>query len=190
MVARTGAAPSGGPQLVNRVVKEAGMRRSAGTVLYKVEDGVVQVLLVHMGGPFWARKDEHAWSIPKGEYSGDEDPRAVAAREFAEELGSALPDGPESDLGETRQSGKAVVAFARRADFDAAGATSNTFEMQWPPRSGRLHSFPEVDRAEWFDITTARAKLVKGQAVFLDRLMALNRRPGTGAPGAPRSTHG
>lgn len=166
--------------MVNRVVKEAGMRRSAGTVLYKVEDGVVLVLLVHMGGPFWARKDEHAWSIPKGEYSGDEDPPAVAAREFAEELGSALPDGPEFDLGEARQSGKSVLAFARRADFDAARATSNTFELQWPPRSGRLQSFPEVDRAEWFDVATARNKLVKGQVVFLDRLVGHLRGPGTG----------
>lgn len=190
MVTRTAAPPSGGPQWVNRVVQEAGMRRSAGTVLYKVEDGVVQVLLVHMGGPFWARKDEHAWSIPKGEYSGEEDPRAVAAREFAEELGSALPDGPESYLGETRQSGKEVVAFARRADFDAAGATSNTFEMQWPPRSGRMQSFPEVDRAEWFDVATARNKLVKGQVALLDRLVAHLRDPGTGASGAPRSTPG
>ncbi len=156
------------------------MKRSAGTVLYRVEDGVLQVMLVHMGGPFWARKDEHAWSIPKGEYAEGEDAHSVAAREFAEELGSPLPDGPESYLGETRQSGKAVAAFARRADFDAAGATSNTFEMEWPPRSGRMQSFPEVDRAEWFDVTTARAKLVRGQAVFLDRLIALNRRAAPG----------
>ena len=104
----------------------------------------------------------------------------MAAREFQEELGSPLPDGPESYLGETRQSGKSVVAFARRADFDVAGITSNTFEMEWPPRSGRMQSFPEVDRAEWFDLDTARVKLVKGQVVFLDRLAALHRKAGSG----------
>lgn len=153
------------------------MKRSAGTLLYRVMDGTVEVLLVHMGGPFWARKDEHAWSIPKGEYGEDSDdctgdPRSVAAREFAEELGSPLPDGPEMDLGTIAQSGKSVVAFARQADFDASTSTSNTFELEWPPRSGRIQSFPEVDRAEWFDIETARGKLVKGQGAFLDRLMA------------------
>jgi predicted NUDIX family NTP pyrophosphohydrolase len=152
-------------------VQDSLMKRSAGTVLFKWEDGQLRVLLVHMGGPFWARKDEHAWSIPKGEYEAGEDPQAVAAREFAEELGSALPDGPEFELGEARQSGKSVVAFAREADFDAATCVSNTFELEWPPRSGRMQSFPEVDRAEWFDTDTARLKLVKGQIVFLDRLI-------------------
>ena len=156
------------------------VKKSAGTVLHRVQDGVLQVLLVHMGGPFWARKDEHSWSIPKGEHGDAEEPHAVAAREFQEELGSPLPDGPESYLGETRQSGKSVVAFARRADFDVAGITSNTFEMEWPPRSGRMQSFPEVDRAEWFDLDTARVKLVKGQVVFLDRLAALHRKAGSG----------
>ena len=156
------------------------VKKSAGTVLYRVHDGVLQVLLVHMGGPFWARKDEHAWSIPKGEHGDAEEPHAVAAREFEEELGTPLPDGPQSYLGETRQSGKSVVAFALRADFDAAGATSNTFEMEWPPRSGRVQSFPEVDRAEWFDLATARVKLVKGQVVFLDRLKALHDKTGPG----------
>ncbi len=148
------------------------MKRSAGTLLYRAEQGTVEVLLVHMGGPFWARKDEHAWSIPKGEYSDTEDPHDVAAREFAEELGSPLPDRPEFDLGAAAQSGKSVTAFARAADFDAASCVSNTFEVEWPPRSGRLQSFPEVDRAEWFDLDTAREKLVKGQVVFLDRLHA------------------
>ena len=152
------------------------MKRSAGTLLYKIENGppgdTVLVLLVHMGGPFWARKDEHAWSIPKGEYTDGEDPRQVAAREFAEELGSILPAGPEFELGVATQSGKSVIAFARAADFDATTCASNTFEMQWPPRSGRMQSFPEVDRAEWFDVATARNKVVKGQVVFLDRLLA------------------
>ena len=150
------------------------MRLSAGTLLYRRgPDDSVQVLLVHMGGPFWARRDEHAWSIPKGEYTEGEDPHEVAAREFAEELGSPLPDGPELELGSARQSGKSVLAYARAADFDASSCRSNTFEVEWPPRSGRLQSFPEVDRAEWFSITDARSKLVKGQVVFLERLLAL-----------------
>jgi predicted NUDIX family NTP pyrophosphohydrolase len=150
----------------------AGMGKlSAGTVLFRREHDRVLVLLVHMGGPFWARKDEHAWSIPKGEYEIGEDPHAVAAREFAEELGSPLPDGVEFDLGAANQSGKSVVVYAREADFDASTCVSNTFELEWPPRSGRLQSFPEVDRAEWFDTDSARLRLVKGQIVFLDRLI-------------------
>jgi predicted NUDIX family NTP pyrophosphohydrolase len=162
------------------------MKRSAGTLLYKfgsaaasgdtagpsITDHGVQVLLVHMGGPFWARKDEQAWSIPKGEYTDGEDPHDVAAREFAEELGSPLPDGLEFDLGSTTQSGKSVLAFARAADFDASTCVSNTFELEWPPRSGRMQAFPEVDRAEWFSVNEARSKLVKGQLIFLDRLLA------------------
>ena len=154
------------------------MKRSAGTLLYQVGSGAsgaawgVSVLLVHMGGPFWARKDEHAWSIPKGEYTDGEVPHDVAAREFAEELGSPLPDGPEFELGSTTQSGKSVLAFARAADFDASTCVSNTFELEWPPRSGRMRTFPEVDRAEWFSVQEARSKLVKGQVVFLDRLLA------------------
>ena len=149
------------------------MKRSAGTLLHRASTTGPQVMLVHMGGPFWARKDEHAWSIPKGEHSDTEDPHEVAAREFAEELGSALPDGPELPLGTATASGKAITVFAREADFDATTCVSNTFEIEWPPRSGRLQSFPEVDRAEWFDIGTARQKLVKGQIVFLDRLLAM-----------------
>ena len=153
------------------------MKRSAGMLLHRRRDDAVQVMLVHMGGPFWARKDEHAWSIPKGEYGPGtdtplDDPKAVAAKEFAEELGSPLPDGPDLELGSIAQSGKTVIAFARAADFDAASCRSNTFEVEWPPRSGRLQSFPEVDRAEWFDVDTARSKLVKGQVAFLDRLLA------------------
>ncbi len=146
------------------------MKRSAGLLLYRTTGGDPEVLLVHMGGPFWARKDEHAWSIPKGEYTDPENPRDVAIREFTEELGSAPPTGPEGDLGTANQSGKAVTIYTREADFDAASCRSNTFEIEWPPRSGRLQNFPEVDRAEWFGLDTARQKLVKGQIVFLDRL--------------------
>ena len=147
------------------------MRTSAGTLLYRLSEAGPEVLLVHMGGPLWARRDDRAWSIPKGEIEAGEDPAAVAAREFAEELGSPLPDGPEIDLGQIRQSGgKIVLAVARRADFDATGMVSNTFEMEWPPRSGRRQSFPEVDRAEWFDLDTARDKLVAGQVPLIDRL--------------------
>jgi predicted NUDIX family NTP pyrophosphohydrolase len=123
-----------------------------------------------MGGPFWARKDEHAWSVPKGEYEQGEDPGDVAVREFTEELGTAPPDGPTFELGSSRQSGKTVTVFARQGDFDATTAVSNTFRLQWPPGSGRFQDFPEVDRAEWFDLPAAATKLVKGQVVFLDRL--------------------
>lgn len=145
--------------------------RSAGLLLYRVRDGGAQVLLAHMGGPLWARKDERAWTIPKGEYAADEDPLAAARREFAEELGSPPPEGPCVDLGEVRQSGgKVVTAWAVEGDFDPEEAVSNTFELEWPPRSGRTQSFPEIDRVAWFDLDTARSKLVAAQAAFLDRL--------------------
>lgn len=146
------------------------MKLSAGLLLYRMSPGRVEVLLVHMGGPFWAHKDEHAWSIPKGEYGEGEDPATVAAREFTEELGAAPPDGPTLELGSARQSAKQVTIFARAGDFDAGTAASNTFTLEWPPRSGRFEEFPEVDRAEWFDLPTAATKLVKGQVVFLTRL--------------------
>ncbi|OHV38522.1 MULTISPECIES: NUDIX domain-containing protein [Pseudofrankia] len=147
-------------------------RHSAGLLLYRdVADGL-EVLIAHMGGPFWARKDEGAWSIPKGESEPDEDLRVAAAREFAEELGSAPPDGPWIELGDVRQSGgKVVTAYALRGDFDPAAAVSNTFELEWPRGSGRVRTFPEVDRVAWFDLPTARAKLVRGQLPFLDRLL-------------------
>jgi len=127
-----------------------------------------------MGGPIWERRDAGAWSIPKGEYEPDEDPLAVARREFAEELGSAAPhDVSYVPLGEVRQrNGKVVTAWAVAADFDATTAVSNTFELEWPPKSGRMQTFPEVDRAEWFDLDSARSKLVSAQAEFLDRLLA------------------
>ena len=148
------------------------MKLSSGLLLYRLPPGRVEVLLVHMGGPFWARKDEHAWSIPKGEYTEGADPLAVAAREFTEELGAEPPDGPTFELGSARQSAKTVTVFARAGDFDATTAVSNTFTLEWPPRSGRFQDFPEVDRAEWFDLPTAATKLVKGQVVFLARLAA------------------
>ena len=129
------------------------------------------MLIGHMGGPFWAKKDEGAWSVFKGEYDDSEDPFRAARREFEEETGSPPPDGPSIELGEVRQSsGKRVVAWAVEGDFDPATLTSNTFTTEWPPRSGRQAEFPEVDRAEWFDLATARAKLVKAQAAFIDAL--------------------
>jgi predicted NUDIX family NTP pyrophosphohydrolase len=128
------------------------------------------VLIAHMGGPFWARKDAGAWSIPKGEYT-DEEPLAAARREFAEEMGSPAPDGEVIPLGTVRQSGgKTVTTFAVEGDFDLDGFASNTFEMEWPRGSGRMQAFPEVDRAAWVTVAVARDKLVKGQVPVLDAL--------------------
>ncbi len=150
------------------------MVRSAGILLHRCTQGHLEVLLGHLGGPFWARRDAHAWSIPKGEHGPDEDPRAAAVREFAEELGSPPPAGPLLELGEVRQSGgKIVTGFALRGELDVETITSNEFEIEWPPRSGRRQRFPELDRAAWFDLDTARTKLVKGQLPFLERLRAL-----------------
>jgi predicted NUDIX family NTP pyrophosphohydrolase len=147
--------------------------RSAGLLLYRRTSTGVEVLLGHMGGPYFAKRDDGAWSIPKGEYE-DEDPLTAARREFAEELGSAPPSGGERDLGTIRQrNGKLVTAWAVEGDFDVRTAVSNTFEIEWPPRSGRRQSFPEIDRAEWFDIDTARRKVVMGQDALLDRLAEL-----------------
>ena len=129
------------------------------------------MLIVHPGGPFWARKDEGAWSIPKGEYAEGEDPQACALREFEEETGTALPEGELIELGTAKQrSGKVVTAWAAEGDLDADAIRSNEFEMEWPPRSGRMRSFPEVDRAGWFGLDEAAAKLNPAQAVFLERL--------------------
>ena len=128
-----------------------------------------------MGGPYFARRDDGAWTIPKGEYGPDEEPLAAARREFAEELGSAPPATAEyRSLGTVRQrNGKQVTAWAVEGDFDVAAVVSNTFEIEWPPRSGRRQAFPEIDRAAWFDLDAGRPKLVAGQAMFLDRLAAL-----------------
>jgi predicted NUDIX family NTP pyrophosphohydrolase len=148
--------------------------RRAGILLYKRENGALKVLLVHPGGPFWARKDAGAWSIPKGEYVDGEDPEAAARREFEEELGVTL-EGELQPLGEAVQpSRKRVVAFAAEGDLDAAAVRSNSFEIEWPPKSGRRQSFPEVNRAGWFTLDEAGEKLLRGQRVFLDRLARLS----------------
>jgi predicted NUDIX family NTP pyrophosphohydrolase len=148
---------------------------SAGLLVYRIEDGTVSVLLVHPGGPFWKNKDEHAWSIPKGEYEPDEDPEAAAAREFTEELGLPVPAGARIDLGSVRQTGgKQVQAWAIRADdLSIDTIESNRFEMEWPPKSGLMKEFPEVDRAEWMTIPEATPRLVSAQAEFLTRLVTL-----------------
>jgi predicted NUDIX family NTP pyrophosphohydrolase len=144
---------------------------SAGLILFRERDGTLEVLLGHMGGPFLARKDAGAWSIPKGELDEGEQPLAGARREFAEELGHAPPDSPVLELGEIRQKGgKRVIAFAVEGDFDPRAIEPGTFEMQWPPRSGRLQTFPEIDRVAWFDLATAASKIVRGQAALLERL--------------------
>jgi predicted NUDIX family NTP pyrophosphohydrolase len=129
------------------------------------------VLIGHMGGPFWAKKDAGAWSIPKGEYGPGEDPFAVARREFEEELGTPVPAADFLPLGELRTtSSKVLTVWAAEGDLDASAAVSNTFELEWPPRSGRLQQFPEIDRAAWCAFPEAREKLVTGQIGFLDRL--------------------
>jgi predicted NUDIX family NTP pyrophosphohydrolase len=132
------------------------------------------VLLVHPGGPFWARRDDGAWSVPKGELDDGDDPVLTAAREFREELGQDPPLEDWAELGEVRQAGgKRVLAWAVRGDLDVEHIESNTFEVEWPPRSGRRTTFPEVDRAEWFGIQVATRKLVGAQAAFIERLVAL-----------------
>jgi predicted NUDIX family NTP pyrophosphohydrolase len=144
-------------------------KTSAALLLFRHREEL-EVLIAHMGGPFWARKDAGAWSIPKGEYT-DEEPLAAARREFAEEMGSPAPDGEVIPLGTVRQSGgKTVTTFAVEGDFDLDGFASNTFEMEWPRGSGRMQAFPEVDRAEWVTVAVARDKLVKGQVPVLDAL--------------------
>ena len=141
-------------------------------MLYRLIDGRVEVLLGHMGGPFWARKDSGAWTIPKGEYDANEDALAAARREFAEEIGVPVPATSFVELGEVRQSGgKTVRAWAADGDLDAATAVSNTFEIEWPPKSGRMQTFPELDRFEWFDVEAARTMIIAAQREFLDRLL-------------------
>ena len=150
-------------------------KRSAGILLFRRDGGgVAEFLLVHPGGPFWAKKDEGAWSIPKGQIEEAEEPRACAIRELEEELGPAPELDPEQliELGSIRQrAGKTVEAWAAEAEFDPAALASNTFTMEWPPRSGREAEFPEVDRAEWFGLEAARAKILPAQADLLDRLL-------------------
>ncbi|MBO0883625.1 MAG: NUDIX domain-containing protein, partial [Mycobacterium sp.] len=142
---------------------------SAGLLLYRVQDSIVEVLIGHPGGPFWTRKDDGAWSIPKGEYADGEDPWAAAQREFVEETGLTAPSGPRIDLPPLKQpSGKVVTAFAVLGDLDVTDARSNTFELEWPKGSGRIQVFPEVDRVGWFSVAQARIKLLKGHRPFLD----------------------
>ena len=144
---------------------------SAGLLLFRQRDKSVQVLLGHPGGPFWSRKDQGAWTIPKGLIGPGESPLSAAQREFAEETGYR-PGGEAIPLGSAKQpGGKVVHVWAIEEDWDPADLQSNTFEMEWPPRSGRRQSFPELDRASWFGIGEARLKILKGQAVFLDRLL-------------------
>lgn len=144
--------------------------QSAGILMYQRRKDALLVLLVHPGGPFWRGKDAGAWSIPKGEYGPNEDPEAAARREFREELG-VLPEGRLQPLGETRQSsGKRVTAFALRGDLDVGAIRSNNFEIEWPPHSGCMRTFPEVDRASWFPLPLAREKILPAQLPFLDRL--------------------
>ena len=146
-------------------------KRSAGILLFRGQDASPEVLLGHMGGPFWDGKDVQAWSIPKGEYGPEEPAIDAAYREFREELGVPVPSGQRLELGEARQySGKIVTAWAVRADLDPSRVVPGTFTMEWPRGSGRLEEFPELDRAAWFDLETAFDKLVAGQRVFLDRL--------------------
>jgi predicted NUDIX family NTP pyrophosphohydrolase len=146
---------------------------SAGILLYRRSGDVLEVLLVHPGGPFWARRDLGAWSIPKGEFDAGEEPAAAARREFAEETGVELADELTA-LGEVRQKGgKRVVGFAAEGDLDPAAIHSNSFEIEWPPRSGRKQSFPEIDRAGWFGLDPAREKIIDGQRPFVERLAAL-----------------
>jgi predicted NUDIX family NTP pyrophosphohydrolase len=157
-------------------------KRSSGILLYRTtEDGATEFLLVHPGGPYWAKRDEGAWSIPKGGIEGEEDSRAAALRELDEELGAAAPRLAPADLidlGSIRQrAGKIVEAWAAEGEFDPAELDSNTFEMEWPPKSGREVVFPEVDRADWFELADARRKLLPAQGEFLDRLLSHLGRP-------------
>ena len=146
-------------------------KQSAGLLPFRWREQRLEVLIAHMGGPFWAKRDDGAWSIVKGEYDAREDPLAAARREFEEEMGAAAPTGPPLELGELRQSsGKRIAVWAVEGDFDVTRVHSNTFSMEWPRGSGRLQEFPEIDRAGWFDLPTARRRLVKGQAPFLPRL--------------------
>jgi predicted NUDIX family NTP pyrophosphohydrolase len=146
-------------------------KRSAGLLLFRERAGDLEVLLVHPGGPLWAKKDAGAWSMPKGEFGDDEDPLDAARREFEEETGFAPPTGDVTPLGTVRlASGKVVCAWAVRGDVDPAALRSNAFTMEWPPRSGRRQEFPEVDRAAWFGIEEAKEKITKGQMPLLDEL--------------------
>jgi predicted NUDIX family NTP pyrophosphohydrolase len=148
-------------------------KQAAGILLYRRAAGRLEVLLAHPGGPLWARKDAGAWTLPKGQFTDGELPLDAAKREFEEEMGSA-PSGEFQPLGTLKQpSGKVIHAWAAESDFDTSTVKSNLFELEWPPKSGRKSEFPEVDRAQWFSMEEARFKIIKGQAPFLERLLAL-----------------
>jgi predicted NUDIX family NTP pyrophosphohydrolase len=154
------------------------LKQAAGIVLFRIASGggaraELEVLIAHMGGPFWSHKDEGAWSIPKGEIESDETPEQAALREFEEELGSAPPEGTLVPLGGFDQSHKHITAFALEGDLDAGAIVSNEFQMEWPRGSGRLRSYPELDRAEWVGADIAGAKLVKGQVPIVEALRRL-----------------
>jgi predicted NUDIX family NTP pyrophosphohydrolase len=148
-------------------------RRSAGLLIYRQDPDGVRVLLGHMGGPFWARKDEAAWSIPKGELLDGEDPAAAAAREVTGERGLPAPGGDWLPLGDVRSGSKVITAWAAEGDLDVTAMVPGTFTLEWPPRSGRQEEFPELDRVEWLDLPTARIKLVASQRPLVDRLVEL-----------------
>jgi predicted NUDIX family NTP pyrophosphohydrolase len=148
-------------------------RTSAGILLWRRRGDRLEVLLAHQGGPFWVKKDRGHWTIPKGEVEPGEELVAVARREFSEETGHDVPEAALIDLGQIRQkSGKLVLGWAVEGDLDPSTAVSNTYEVEWPPRSGRLQAFPEIDRVEWFDLHEARERLKAAQVPFLDRLQA------------------
>ena len=154
------------------------MKRSAGVLLYRRSDAALEVLLVHPGGPYWLRKDRGAWQLPKGEIGAGEEPEETARREFEEELGFAL-DGPLQPLGDIRQAGgKWVTAFAAEGDLDASAIRSNTFDTEWPPRSGKLERFPEISAARWLTLADARTVMLESQLPLLDRLEDALRRSG------------
>ncbi|WP_269303632.1 NUDIX domain-containing protein [Aeromicrobium sp. HA] len=143
---------------------------SAGVLLHRVRDGRREVLLGHLGGPFWAKRHERAWSIPKGVLEEGESPEEAARREFLEELGVPVPEGPWTDLGSVRQSRKDVLVWAVEADLDPATVAPGTFDLEWPPGSGTMQAFPELDRVQWFGLDEAAELVVAAQAAFLDRL--------------------
>ncbi|GAA3534403.1 DNA mismatch repair protein MutT [Aeromicrobium flavum] len=146
---------------------------SAGVLLHRVRDGRREVLLGHLGGPFWSKRREHAWSIPKGVLEEGEEPRDAARREFVEELGVPVPEGPWVDLGSVRQSKKDVQVWAVEADLDPESVVPGTFDLEWPPGSGTMQAFPELDRVAWFTLEDAVEAIVKAQADFLRRLPAV-----------------
>jgi predicted NUDIX family NTP pyrophosphohydrolase len=147
------------------------MKKSAGILVYRMKDGRLEVLIAHMGSPWWANKDKGAWSIPKGEYEEEEDPKEAARREFGEELGKPIPEGEWLEMGTIEQKNKkTVVAWAVEGDLDVSSITSNTFNIEWPPRSGKMQEFPEIDRAGWFSLEEASKKLIEAQTEFLKRL--------------------